>query len=218
MPNGPSPTSIAQVRQLAQQMANNPADAVALGAQLGSLIRDLPPDRATLLSRPHFERATLWVYGVSFENVEIASASEAPPQIIRLQHDIWLRGIEAQVILKHEDSETLEFFKLAQLSFGTNNRAFVECNWRVDARQGFVSDGQAEILQDALSITGDGQFSAAIDWRLQKDQTIEVRLRSKLLELLGPANVGEDGPFEDMRMRWAVITFWGEALRQPSVQ
>ena len=80
-----------------------------------------------------------------------------------------------------------------------------------------MSDGQAEILQDALSITGDGQFSAAIDWRLQKDQTIEVRMRSKLLEIFA-GQVQENGVFEDMQMRWVVITFWGEALRQPSVQ
>ena len=76
-----TPTSPALLMQLAQQMANNPADAVALGTQMTALIRDLPPDRMTLISRPNFERATLWTYGVSFENVEVASPSEAPPQI-----------------------------------------------------------------------------------------------------------------------------------------
>ncbi len=202
---------------LAQRMAQNPADSVVLAGQLVELLSSMPPAAGELLSRPAFERASLWTLGCSFENVGL---DEPPPQIIRCQHDVWVRGVTAQaypeLAFADDDLATLtaavQLFRQLRFSTGNNGRGLFETNWRLDAKQGFISKGMSEIVAPASMITGDGCWTAAKDWMLQKDQTIEVRVRS----LLGDLQL--DTTVENLSLRWVVVTFWVEELDQPSVQ
>lgn len=213
------PTSLAEISAVATTMASSPAQAVQMGAELGNLARNLPPPRSELLTRPYFERGTLWSLGTSFEFLP-NDGTEVTPQIIRLQHDVWIRGVESVGVLGFTDdgSQFAELFFLGQ-RFGVGNRWLFELNWRVDARQGFISEGQAEVLSPANTITGDGRFSAPLDWKLQKDQTIEVRCRSRLANILGPdlppPVAGEPPP---VFLRWVVVNFYAEEIAQPGAR
>lgn len=203
---------------LAQRMASSPADSVALSQQLVDTLSQLPPQAGELLSRPQFERASLWTLGCSFENVPATGA--VPPQIIRCQHDVWIRGVQVQAYPDLSpfggDFSTLSLIvqtlRALRFTIGTNGRGLVRVNWRLDARQGFISRGNAEILAPATLISGDGRFSAAKDWQLQKDQTIEVRLESALSQLNLSADIA------DLVLRWVTVCFWAEELDQPSQQ
>jgi hypothetical protein len=55
-----------------------------------------------------------------------------------------------------------------------------------------------------------------MDWRLEKNQIVEVRLQSRMREFLPTGLV--DVTDADRILRWVVVTFWGEELRQPSIQ
>lgn len=219
-----TPSDINEAIALADRMASNPADAVSMADMLVSVIERLPPEAATLLSRPLFQRASLWSLGVSFENV--LPNGEAPPQTILCQHDVWIRGVSICVIpLIHLTGEPtlndliarLLLFRNACATQGTNNRGLVEANWRVDASQGFISEGQAEITGPGTLIAGDGFWSAPLDWRLQKDQTIEVRLRSRMNQFF-PLTLGANMTDAERVLRWVTVVFWAEELRQPSVR
>lgn len=220
-----TPSSIDEALALSERMAANPADAVSMASQLADVLDRLPPEASTLLSRPVFARASLWTLGVSFENV--LPDGEAPPQTILCQHDVWIRSVQIQAIPKFvEGSEgnlidllrKLRLFREACATQGTNGRFLVDANWRVDARQGFISQGQSEILGPGTLISGDGFFTAPLDWRLQKDQTIEVRLRSRMRDFLpdtiSPGLITD----ADRELRWVTVTFWAEELRQPSAR
>lgn len=203
---------------LSQRMAQNPADSVAMSSQLVETLRGLPPVAGEILSRPRFDRASLWTLGTSFENVP--TTGQVPPQIIRCQHDVWVRSVQVQVypLLTPFDGDfatlslAVQTLRALRFATGTNGRGLVKTNWRLDARQGFVSNGPAEILAPAALIAGDGCYPASRDWQLQKDQTIEVRLES----LFGDLNLGQTQ--SAYLLRWAVVTFWCEELDQPSIQ
>jgi hypothetical protein len=206
---------------LVMRCAGSPADGVTLGPEIAEMEAMLPPPAAEILSRPHFERASLWTLGVSFENVD--PDQEPPPQEILIPHDTWIRGVEAQVYPLYNAASDAElvlkttlFTISAARTLGMNLRGLFEANWRVDARQGFISSGTSEILESGAQITGDGSFSVPLDWRLQKGQTIEVRLRSLIRNFL-PAGLA-DFTDADRVLRWVVITFWGEEMKEPSVQ
>lgn len=219
-----TPSSLDEAIALADRMAANPTDAVSMADMLVSVIERLPPEAAALLSRPFFQRASLWSLGVSFEGV--LPDGEAPPQTILCQHDVWIRGVTACVIplvalpAQSTISDLLDrllLFRTACVTTGSNNRGLIEANWRVDARQGFISEGQSEILGPGALIAGDGFWSAPLDWRLQKDQTIEVRLRSRMNEFF-PQTLGANVTDAERVLRWVTIVFWAEELRQPSVR
>lgn len=220
-----TPSSIDEALALSERMAANPADAVGMASQLADVLDRLPPEAATLLSRPAFQRATLWTLGVSFENV--LPDGEAPPQTILCQHDVWIRAVVMQAIPKFVEDDQgslvnlirkLRLFREACTCQGTNGRFLTDVNWRVDARQGFISQGQAEILAPGTIVTGDGFYVAPLDWRLQKQQTIEVRLRSRMRDFLPDTidpNIITDA---DRELRWVTVNFWAEELRQPSAR
>ena len=209
---------------LAQRMAANPADSVVLAGQLADVIAGLPPSSGELLSRPVFDRASLWSLAAIFQNVE--ADGEPPPQVIRCQHDVWIRGVQIQAYPKWiGDSEdvNLALQKILgnRLAFGnetTNGRYFVEANWRLDARQGFISSGQAEILAPGDLVAGDGVWQAPMDWKLQKDQTIEVRIRSRMNEIFPPLLDPETFNASDRILALVAVVFWAEELNQPSQQ
>ncbi len=210
--------SIQDVIALADRMATTPADAVAMSSTLVDALRTLPPPSGSLLSRPRFDRATLWTLGTTFENVE--TSGQQPPQIIRCQHDVWIRSVQAQAypLLNPFDGSFASLSLIVQLlrgltfSVGTNGRGLFKCNWRLDARQGFITTGQSEVLAPAATITGDGRWPAPKDWMLQKDQTLEIRVESMLADYeLGVADSA-------LILRWLVVTFWAEELDQPGIQ
>ena len=213
-PNGPS---LQEAIALAQRMASNPADSVTLAGQLVDVLSGLPPAAGELLSRPFFERASLWTLGCSFENV--GPTDEPPPQVIRCQHDVWIRGIVGQAYVRQGQPNQEPDDVIASLQFlrnmgGTNGRGLFEANFRLDGLQGFVSSGQSEILLPGTLLLGDGMWFAPMDWKLQKDQAIEVRLRSLVGELGLSAFLAPD----PILLRWATINFWAEELNQPAVQ
>ena len=214
-------SSLADVVLVLERMKSNPAEAVQLSQLLPELIGNLTPPAAQLLSRPHFECASLWSPTAQFEFV--APRGEAPTQNIRIQEDMWIRGVQCSVLPGLARGATtvanwLQLFSylqgLANVT-GENGRGLVELAWRIDARQGFISSGTNEIFSIASLITGDGTWSAPLDWQLQKDQVIEVRLRSRILDYLTPS---QDLPEAALALRWVNVTFWAEGLRQPSVQ
>ena len=210
--------SIQDAIALAQRMAQNPSDSVSLAGQLVETIQALPPFAGELLSRPHFERASLWTLGCSFENVP--ATGSVPPQVIRMPHDVWIRAVQVQVypVLAPFDASfaalslAASTLRALRFSTGDNGRGLARVNWRLDARQGWISSGQSEILAPAAIISGDGCFPADKDWQLQKEQVIEVRLENLFADLQMGAAV------TDMLLRWAVVTFWAEELDQPQIQ
>lgn len=208
------PSTYAEARALAVRMAQNPADAVAFASKLAELIENLPPPKSELLSRYAFDRASLWTLAASFENVAVGP--EAPPQEIRVEHDVWIRGVCAVAIPEIPAAYVnLAYGALLsrQCRFTTNYRQLIELNWRIDARQGFISNGTGEILGPAVLDTGDGEFMAPLDWRLQKDQYIEVRCRSRFDEF----QTSDNGSPLNASLRWVVVAFWGEELNMPSL-
>lgn len=219
-----SPPSLANVRALAERMGSHPADAVAHAARLQELVRALPPERADLISRVGFERASLWTLPASFPNLAIPAGqlieSEGPPQIIRCQHDVWIRGVVACAIPTIQSGEIEELIGIlailgtTSINYGSNWRWTFETNWRVDARQGFIGTGSGEILAPAALITGDGFYVAPVDWRLQKDQYIEVRVRPTTARVVP---VDPDSQ-EDRPEPWIVVAFWAEEITQPSAR
>jgi hypothetical protein len=206
---------------LAERMAQNPADAVTLAGQLAELVQSLPPGRSELLSRPAFERASLWSLATSFEN--IALGAEVGPQIIRCQRDVWIRGVQIQAYVQPLADLVADYLaKLRVLertcrTTGDNWRGAIEANWRLDAKQGFISTGQAEILGRGTLVAGDGFWNAPLDWRLQKDQVIEVRVRN-VLDRLIPVGASDVLVAADYTIRWCVVSFWAEELNQPSAR
>jgi len=210
-----------ELRSLARQMADNPRDAVALASALADTARSLPPDRADVLSPIQFEPATLFTLGAVFENVPLDS--EPPPYVIELTRDSWVRSVSAIAYLSAQETQgdladlagALQLIRAASASYGQNLRGLFETNWRIDSMQGFISRGAAgEVLAPAPIVTSDGFHWATMDWRLQTEQTIEVRIRSRRDRLQLP-----EGVTAPDTLRYVVVTFWVEELGSaPSVQ
>jgi hypothetical protein len=209
------PTTLGELQSIAQQMANNPADAIALAAQLQTLARNLPPERSALMSRPEFARASLWNYAASFEMIPATQTLQQGPQVIRVTSDVWVRGLQAQAILQtsFQNGQGLAGVLTPRVP---NHRWAFDLNWRIDGKQGFVSSGTAEIFWSAEALTGDGVFSVPLDWKLQTDQTIEVSIVPKLVTLMA-GFVTEEGAIWEF-LRWVVLNFWVEDLGTPSIQ
>lgn len=206
-------TSLGDVEALARSMVASPANAVQLAGQLQATINALPVPRAELISRPAFDRAALWTYVASFENLE--NSGEPATRVIELQRDVWVRGVNACAIVQvnAQDFELSEFFWLiSSATLGRNLRWLFDANWTVDDERGFITNGLSEILASGVGVTGDGERSAAIDWRLQRNQTIVVRARSRLAAASVEA-VEEPGTI----LRWLTITFWCEEMKHPGV-
>lgn len=224
------PSTLSEVRTLAEQMASSTVDAVQMPGQLLAMVNALGPFRAETLSRYRFDRASLWTLGVSFEHV--LPDEEAPSKVIRFNRDVWIRGVQAQAYEQLEPASsgqpdiddlltTLELWKC----IGSSRNTF-ETAWRIDDRQGFITQGQSEILAPAATVAGDGFFPVPLDWKLEREQSIEVRLRSRMLSIFpstGPNKVVFDGgttalPASWRVLRWVVVTFWAEEIDNPSIR
>jgi hypothetical protein len=212
--------SFDDVIAIAERMAGNPADSVTLAQQLATMVGNLPPPAGELLSRPAFERASLWTLGCTFENIEIDSSP--PPQVIQAQDDVWIRGVSAQAypLFVPDGAADLEaqiaYYRAMSDVAGQNGRLCFDANWRIDGKQGFISGGASEILGPGSVITGDGFWSAPLDWRLQKAQTIEVRVQSRMQDVF-PSSLASPFSSANQVIRYLVVAFWAETLNMPSV-
>lgn len=216
------PSNLQTVMGLLERIESSPADAIGLLPEAIDEIRRLPPAKGATLTRPVFDPGTLFTLGLAFQDVDLVA--EAPPEVIRVQHDSWIRGVVSVAFqrLRNPEGEpiplatlnlTLQGLQALCASEGTANRYTFETNWRVDARQGFISTGAAgEILAPATLVTGDGFYVAPLDWRLQNDQTIEVRIRSILGELVG----GVDNLNGAIDVPLIVVAYWTEEMKQRS--
>jgi len=220
------PTTLAEARGLAERMAQSPADAVSLAGMLAECVQNLPPEKSELLSRYEFERATLWTMVASFENVDPSNIA-APDVNVIMEHDSWVRGVCGVAIPRFDQFgtgatiadllATIQVLDAACFRYGRNGLPFFEANFKLDDRQGFVSSGSSELLTPATLICGDGVTMAPMDWRLQKDQAIQVQIRNRL-DLLSPLPPTQDQPFDIRTLRWVLVCFWTEELRQPSAR
>lgn len=213
MSRGPVPPTLDDVKLCASRMAANAADAVTLVSTFSDLISRLQPAESILRSRPHFERGALWSYPALFEFVN--PFQEPPMVVLKAQTDLWVRGVNATVIVGQIPPEGMEIapilFYVLSKTYGSNSRYLVECKWRLDSAQGFISRGTSETYAPAPLITGDGEFNAPLDWVIEKDQTIEVNVRSLVAPIFGSSsNIPKD---ELPSLRAVYITFWGEDMR-----
>lgn len=207
----PQPPTLNDVRLCASRMASNAADALNLVPAFAELVEGLQPADSLLRSRPEFERGALWSYPALFEFVE--ANSEQPLQVLTAQTDLWIRGVNCTVITGFQQgsggaAEGL-IFSVLSLLYGRNSRFIIEAKWRLDEAQGFISRGTSETFAPAVLITGDGEYNAPLDWVIEKDETIEVSIRSLVPQLLGTAQ--PETPLPPLRAVW--IAFWGEDLR-----
>lgn len=212
-----APIRVQDVYSLVQQMIHSPADQVRLGSQLRNMVQSLPPPHNELISRYRFARAGLWSYAANF--FEVGENLEPPVEVIEMPHDSWIRSVQAFALPRLDPDYVAETDldaaarqrKLLGQATGTNFRGLVELNWRINARQGFISSGTGEVQSPATMIAGDGLRSADVDWRLQKQDTIEVRARSRVGQIFAPSVE----PAIDRTLAWVCVIFWAEELPQP---
>lgn len=206
------PATLDEVIALTDRMAANPADAVQLAPTLSERIASLPPANSELMTSPRFHLNSKWSYAAIFQNVPVNGVSVPFP--IRLPHDTWIRGVVSQVypgiVLGEDPSVRLLLNREIARSYGANGRWAVTANWRVDARQGFISSGASqEIFSELALLTGDGFWTAPLDWRMQKDQTIEVTIRNQITGVIPQSPDFADGDYE---IPLCVVTFLGEEI------
>jgi hypothetical protein len=203
-----------EVYSLLQQMIAHPADQVRLSSQLRSMVQNLPPPFSELVSRYQFDRAGSWTYPANFFEV---GDREPVPQVIRIPHDSWIRGVQAFALTRIAEPEngatrlqmTSQRNAIADRT-GSGMRGLFEVNWRINSRQGFISTGTGEILAPAALVGGDGAYSAPLDWRLQQEDTIEVRVRNRIEAIFGNTET-----VLDTTIPWVAVCFWAEELPEP---
>jgi len=185
------PVSLEQCAALAKRMAANPAEAVHQMGQLSKWLHDMGPLSSEILSRYEFERASIATWAQTFD----LGPGEEDTLTIVLPRDAWIRGINAvaQVVVpaEFEDIESIVGFYgfvKSLTGFGTNNRWLFDCKWSLDDDQAFQSIGASGRTEaPATSVTGDGEYSATVDWKLQHEDVVSIFVRNKTNTLIDPA-------------------------------
>jgi hypothetical protein len=203
--------TLLEIRSMLTQMLGNASDQVRMAAALAQRVRELPPPDAELLSRPVFERAGLWSFCCNFFNLE-ENATESQP--IRIPHDCWIRGVDICVLpsLSFVEVPTTAIWYQAAVmrallcQYGTNWRGLVDVDWRVPSDQGFVSDGRGDTLGPAAQLSGDGEFSVALDWDLDREDTIIVRCSNQINRIIDPTC----DTYIERTLPWVAVAFWAE--------
>jgi hypothetical protein len=216
-----APVTPQLVLSLIQQMLASPADQVRLASQLRSMVQAMPPPHAELVSRYRFDRAGLWTYSANFFNV--APNVEAPLEVIRIPHDCWIRSVHAYALTRLDQTfevangmlHAARFRDTVNEATGSNFRGLFETNWKLNARQGFISSGVSERLAPATLVCGDGQNAAELDWRLQQEDTIEVRVRNIFRNLFRDSTGSPPAKGIYPTIPWVCVSFWAEELPQP---
>lgn len=222
MTQGIKPVSLEMCASLAEQLAANPADAVHQLPLLRKWLRELPPAYAELVSRPEWNAASLWRNSIVIENLE---PGEDRVEVVRSQRDLWIRGCVAQAIpsinpeLEDPDSADELTEALAQLRLGacapsSQFRSFFDFNIRLDGSMGFFSRGKSGGVEiGAEGAAGSAIRMAKMDWRLETNQNIEIRVRNRS-EQFGFLSLNEDGEQRlGLALRAVYVTFWGVELR-----
>lgn len=215
------PTTLSELRHTLQSAAQTPSQAAAMADLLPDMIRRLPPERGQLASRTKFSLGSDSILQAQFDDVETSGGNSiSSPEVIEVDHDTWIRGCSAYAVVQlpgGEEQVPLLAFDLIRLTTeriaakqAACGRWTFDVNWRLDGKQGFVQRGASgEVLAPANLVTGTGQYIAPMDWRLQKDQTISVRIRNNLGDFLNIPLIGETTP----AIKLIVVAFYG--LRLP---
>lgn len=204
-------TSLLEVRSMITQMLGNSSDQVRMAARLAKHVRELPPPNAELCSRPRFDRAGDRTYVANFFSLP---EDQPQTQLIRIPRDSWIRGVSVCVlpaIYFEQTPQPGEWWEQASFRallnrYGTNWRGLVDLTWRIEDSFGFITDGQANIRAVASQISGDGEFSADLDWRLKQDQNVSVTCVNRLERAVDP-----ECEVELVRsLVWVAVCFWAE--------
>lgn len=205
-----------EIRNMLTQMLGNAGDGVRMAPELARRVRELPPPDAELCSRPRFDRAGLQTYVANwFELPE----DDPQTQIVRIAHNSWIRGVSICVLpaldFDEPPEDPVDFYVAASLRallcrYGTNWRGLVDLTWRVEDSQGFIQDGNAAVRAPAASLSGDGEFSAPLDWRLKQDQNISVTCVSRLNRAVDQ----ECDTHLARSLPWVAVCFWAERDRK----
>jgi len=205
--------SLLEIRSLLTQMLGNARDQVAMLPNLSAQVRALPPPNAELLSSPRFDRAALQTYVANFfrmpEDLEQG-------QQIRISFDSWIRGVSICVLpaLEFEQApdaatwENATALRALLCHYGTLWRGLVDVRWRIEDDQGFISDGIAAVTAPASQLAGDGEFSAPLDWRLNREQQINVTCINRLERVVDP----ECPTYFQRTLPWVAVAFWAERV------
>lgn len=203
--------TLLEIRSMITQMLGSASDQVRLSSQLSRRVRELPPPDAELCSRPRFDRAAGDTYVANFFELP---EDDPQTELIRIPKDAWIRGVNVCVLPSLEFEQTPgpgEFWEQACLRallnrYGTNWRGLIDLTWRIEDSFAFIEDGMARVRAPAACISGDGEFSADLDWRLKQDQNITVTAVNRLERVLDPecaTNIARALP-------WVAVCFWAE--------
>lgn len=206
--------SIGDIQAVLTRLAADPGEAVRAAADLPDLIASLEPPAMGIASRPHFERATEYTFPMVFEHVG-EDQIIGPKPIVASFGDVWVRGMTATCFPLVDLPEGVVFeqrcdrIQRFRWDLGPEWRGLFDLEYEIDGKHGYIQDGFTDVMADARELTGDGQQMVPLDWVLQRDQVIQVKLRSKLADLaLGPA--ADFTTFAELR--YVVITFWAKDL------
>ncbi len=206
--------SLVEIRSMLTQMLGNSRDQVALAPLLAQMVRELPPPRSDLLSRPRFDRAGVQSFCANFYRMP---EDEEQSQQIRISSDAWIRGVSICVLPAIEFEEPPEdpadFYAATVLRsllcrYGSNWRGLVDVRWRIEDDQGFIGDGQAALSVPATQVSGDGEFSVPMDWRLNRDQQINVMCTNRLERVVDPIC----DTYLQRTLPWVAVTYWAERV------
>lgn len=219
-------TSVDELTGLLKTAAQSPSQAATVADMVSDMVRGLPPERAELASRAQFHLGTDTMLQASFEDLPASSGQgETSPFVLEMPYDCWIRGMVASAIIQVPgaltEGEQLPdvgaflalqgLMKVISIDLGSLGRWSFEASWRLNDRQGFLSRGAGgEVLANATCVLGTGEYPAAADWRLQKDETIEVRVRNAFNELFVPII---PGGITELPIRLLTVGFL--ALRLP---
>ena len=170
---------------------------------MGSLIQ--------ALRRPSLSPAAcLGGYGVV---CLLAEASPSPPQRDALvtYAERRVRGAILDELRKLSGARRRAAAALRALlcRYGSNWRGLVDLTWRVEDSQGFIQDGNAGVRAPAASISGDGVFSADLDWKLKQDQNLSVTCSNRINRAVDP----ECDTHLARSLPWVAVCFWAERDR-----
>jgi len=206
------PPTLQDVLSLAETAASSGANAVHHMTQISQALRNLPPAAGEILTQPKWRAASLWSYAANVQN--LAPNQEKTAQI-RLPAPVWMRGVVTGVIPvlafgTQTPSQVLEAWQLIRQQ-ASNYRSLIEVSWRLNGRQGWVSTGTGEAQAAANTISGDGTYLERLDWKLEREDTIDVRIRNVSNRLVSslPGEAGAGGGFT---LAMVNVVFWAQKL------
>lgn len=181
-----NPSKLSTVRSVLETIASGDVSAMGLTGELVSLVERLPPSYGEGLSRPFVERGSAVTLSQSFLNVPVAPATQT--ESIQVREDVWVRGMTSTALLQWPSVAAAAAAGPLQ-QYGVNGRAWFETKFRLNDLQGFVYGPRTETFAPAVVVTGDGRYPSAMDWTLQKNQTIEFTIRSLVARLFAGRTV-----------------------------